>query len=473
MDLSLRLMPFQVDGVDFLAKSKRAMLSWEPGVGKTPPAVRACARVKAENVLVFCPLIATGVWRRHFLDWSGYADVRVLDGNWVQKPHAFLNGTGVRIIPYSRVSQKDEAVDLATRFSLKWDVVILDECHYLKNHDAKRTQVIYGPRIDLTSSPLEDAEHIWCLSGTPLLNGPHELWTHLKALRPDLITFPSLGVMSYRSFVNRYCHVRPTPYGFLVVGAKNTLELATRLKGFSDRKRTKDVLLDLPPLRIVTYELPGEMVTVTEEVEDALGDMSNEFGLLGDDEILAAMQSVHTSTARRLVGVAKVPGVNLLVNEMLESGTGKVIVFAHHREVVRQLESDNRAWNPLVIMGGTSQKDREHSIYAFQNDPAHRLIILSIEAASEAITLTAANQVVIAEPSPVPAKNAQAIARAHRKGQREAVLAQFVTLPGTFDAYFMNMLARKTRDIMKVVDPDLASPDPAQPTFPALEDQPI
>jgi hypothetical protein len=115
----------------------------------------------------------------------------------------------------------------------------------------------------------------------------------------------------------------------------------------------------------------------------------------------------------------------------------------------------------MVIMGSTVQRDRELYISLFQNDPSLRLIIISIEAGGEAITLHAARHVVIAEPSPVPAKNHQAIARAHRKGQKNAVVARFVRLPGGLDALLTSIIARKTRDIARIIDPDLAQPEPA------------
>ena len=124
-----------------------------------------------------------------------------------------------------------------------------------------------------------------------------------------------------------------------------------------------------------------------------------------------------------------------MVSDMLDDAEDdKVIVFAHHREVIRDLAEALKKYSPLVITGSTSQSVRENSIQLFQTDTRLRLIILAIEAAGEVITLHASHNVVIAEPSPVPAKNLQAIARAHRKGQSYPVLARFVLLPGTLDA---------------------------------------
>lgn len=453
MDLSLRLMPFQAKGVDFLADNPRALLAWEPGVGKTPTAVRACVRVKARRVLVFCPVIATSVWRQHFRDWSWFSDVRVLDAQNAVTPYSFIEGHQgpfVCIVPYSRASMGSNVIQAAAKFSDQWDVVILDECHYLKSPDAKRTKAIYGEKFDLRGTPLAEARHIWCLTGTPLLNGPHEYWTHLRALKPELISFP-MGTLTYSAFVSHYCVTKATTYGWHVVGTKNSAELAARTKAFAQRLRTKDVLLDLPPLRVTTYPLPPDAVDIGDELRDALEAVSDLEGL-DDDELLNAVQAggVQFSTLRRLIGEAKVGGTAQLVRDTLESGPGKLIAFAHHRDAIDELTA--RLGAALVIHGGTSQAQRDHCIWAFQNEPHRRLIILGIEAASEAITLTAANNVIVMEPSPVPARNAQAIARAHRKGQHSPVLAQFVMLPGTFDARFMALIARKTRDISQIVD---------------------
>jgi SWI/SNF-related matrix-associated actin-dependent regulator 1 of chromatin subfamily A len=457
MDLSLRLMPFQQEGVDLLARSRVQMLAWEPGVGKTPTAVRACVKVKAERVLVLCPLIATSVWARHFKDWSGcFPTVRVLDSDWAAKPITFVAGEGVRIVPYSRAVFKSMAAKRVAE--AQWDVVIIDEGHYLKNWEAQRTRVIYGNDLDLRGSALEGATYIWCLTGTPLLNGPHEFWTHLHALYPEAITYSGKR-LPYDLFRERYCITKQTTYGIAVLGVQNAMELRTRIRHFIDRKRASDVIKDLPPLRITRYPLPEDLVIVTDELREALAEVEADTAGLDDDTLLATMQAggVQFSTLRRLVGTAKIPGVAALVKDTLDAGPGSVIVFAHHRDVILALEKELNAYNPLVIMGGTSKGDREQAIEAFQAR-SNRLIILSITSASEAITLTAASTVIVAEPSPVPAQNAQAIARAHRKGQPHPVLARFVLLPGSFDARFMEIIARKTRAIMQVIDADLVQP---------------
>jgi SNF2 family DNA or RNA helicase len=469
MRKDLQLMPFQDKGSDRLAGATRAMLVWDPGVGKTPTAVRACVKIGARRVLVFCPPVVTSVWVQHFKDWSDYRDIRVLAAPHTATPYTWVEGKGVRIVPYSYCTRDyyQRVMNAASRFSDQWDAVILDEAHYLKNSGAKRTRAVYGDKLDLKGSPCEEARHIWALTGTPILNHPGEFWTHLHALMPELIQMGG-KTLPENFYIDRYCVTRATPYGVRVVGSKNTHELSEKIKPLIDRKRLKDVLPDMPELRIVEYPLPAD-TPIFWELREEIEKLTKELEVLSDEELLAGVQAgaVAFSTARRLIGHIKLENTAQLVENELEGSDEKLIVFCHHRAVIETLAERLKKFLPLVIHGGTSVPDRAKIIDAFQTHPAHRLIILAIEAAGEGITLHAAHNVIIAEPSPVPSKNAQAIARAHRKGQGHPVVAKFVLLPGTIDARLMALAARKTRDIMKVIDPDLATPEkPQRALFP-------
>jgi SWI/SNF-related matrix-associated actin-dependent regulator 1 of chromatin subfamily A len=231
------------------------------------------------------------------------------------------------------------------------------------------------------------------------------------------------------------------------------------------------VIQDLPDLRIVEHPLPAD-TPIDPILRDALTvalirqdlpahiDPAN-WDLLDDEQLLASVQAggVAFSTVRRLIGRAKVAPAAEMIADMLDDGEDeKVIVFAHHREVIRDLADALKRYSPLVIHGGTAQRVREESIEAFQNDHRLRLIILAIDTAGEVITLHASHNVILVEPSPVPERNKQAIGRAYRRGQKHPVIARFLLLPGTLDARLMSIIARKTRDISAVVDSDLVQP---------------
>jgi SWI/SNF-related matrix-associated actin-dependent regulator 1 of chromatin subfamily A len=454
----LELMPFQEEGATLLAQSRRAMLVWDAGVGKTPTAVRACLKAGAARILVFCPPIGTAVWRVHFEEWSDVQDIRIADSRSVERPYGFVHGAGVRIVPYSR-ARTNASVIRAACVGEPWDAVIIDEAHYLKSSGAQRTRAVYGDNIDLVGSPLRDVRHIWCLTGTPILNHPAEFWTHLHALAPETIILPQLGVMDETVFVDRFCVTQATPVGVRIVGARNnTMELAARIRPFAHRKRMGDVLKDMPPLRIVEHSLPADTnidPTLRDALTQAIEDLGVDESVVDDDTLLAAVQAggVAFSTVRRLIGKAKLPGVvELVESELADSEDDKIIVFAHHREVVEGIAERLKRHHALLIYGSTPVGKREAIVASFQTDKRYRVIVLQMDAASEVITLHASHHVIIAEPSPVPARNQQAIARAHRKGQKYPVLARFVLLPGTLDARLMSIVARKTREIARIVD---------------------
>ena len=141
--------PSRQEGAELLAMSRRAMLVWDPGVGKTPTAVRACVEASARRILVFCPPIGTGVWRQHFEDWSDIPDIQV-DGH-APAPSSLIafmrrrRGSDHPLLPRPVTAARSSS----GLSSAPWDVVIIDEAHYLKTPSAQRTRAVYGAKIDL------------------------------------------------------------------------------------------------------------------------------------------------------------------------------------------------------------------------------------------------------------------------------------------------------------------------------------
>lgn len=444
----LELAPYQSEAAAWLQPRKTAMIVGDPGVGKTPIACFA-AMVSAptfmERILVFCPPIATAVWEQHFRDWTSIADIRVAGFVDRHSPYQFTKGRGVRIVGYSRARDKDTGLIKACRMA-GWDVAILDEVHALKSPGAERTRAVYGRRCDRKGSAIENADRVWCLTGTPLLNHSAEFWTHLRALYPEGIEFQGRP-LTYEEFAARYANRSLTPFGWRVTGSRKSDELAERIRPFVKRIRIRDVIKDLPDLRVVETPLPQAVGQTP--ASSALGDM------LDDDALLAELgkPGSHLATHRRLLGERKALGVSAFVADQLEDApSDKIIVFAHHQSVIQILDERLRLYSPLVINGQTPGPKRQNFIHAFQNDPRYRVIILAIDAAGEAITLTAARHVVFCESSWTPARNSQAIARSFRRGQKNAVLARFMVEPGTLDERIMRICADKARGIARVVD---------------------
>jgi SWI/SNF-related matrix-associated actin-dependent regulator 1 of chromatin subfamily A len=403
--------PYQEEGARFLATKRKAFLGDEPGeVGKTLQAIRACDMVGARRVLVVCPPSVKVNWRRYFADSS------LLDPELEIYTHATLDGAWL----------KD-----------RYDVVIADEAHYYKNPKSKRTKLFYGEEIDGgDDSVVGRGKHVFLLSGSPAPNNPGELWTHLHALRPDLIQGPKGAYPAHR-FTTLFCNVRMTPFGPKVEGVRQSK--IGRLKEILDQfmLRREKGFFTLPDLTVEPlFVEPGI------SLKDASEDMAAVAEALADGG-LDALRGLSTShpNLRRLLGLAKIKPTIAYVEEWLDANLdSKICVYAWHSEVVDRIR-DHFAGMVASIDGST--RNRQGEVDRFQDDPTCRVFVGQMTAAGEAITLTRATETLLVEPSWVPKDNRQTIKRIHRRGQTRPCLARFVTVVGSVDEDINRALRKK------------------------------
>ena len=139
-------------------------------------------------------------------------------------------------------------------------------------------------------------------------------------------------------------------------------------------------------------------------------------------------------------------------NALLASG--KIVVFAHHRDVVREIAAAFED-SVVTLTGDNTTEQRQAAVDRFQEDAECTLFVGSIRAAGLGLTLTASAHVVFAELDWVPANLTQAEDRTHRIGQRDSVLVQHLVLQNSLDARMVRTLIRKQRVVDKTLDGDL------------------
>lgn len=206
------LFPYQETSRDFLASRTRALLADEPRVGKTPAAIAACDAVGARRIFVVAPAVALYQWRRMFQEFGRHPhDVYVLESNTLPW-HA--EGE-VLIASYDRVRMLGGAIPGL------FDVLIIDESHYLGNPNTVRTRAILGK-----NGLAWKAKRIWCLSGTPATGNAAQLWPLLRAF--------GVTHMDYEPFMSYFCVLNP--YTQRPVGVRNTFQLRALLEPIIDRK---------------------------------------------------------------------------------------------------------------------------------------------------------------------------------------------------------------------------------------------
>jgi len=214
------------------------------------------------------------------------------------------------------------------------------------------------------------------------------------------------------------------------------------------RRLKAEVLPDLPEISFDPLYVEGRIGVAGPEAELVREALAKD-GIDGLKRIAS-----HVATLRRLTGMAKVEPVVEWVKEWLEGCDRKIVLFAHHREVLSALSEGiaKLGYGGEGISGDTPAASRQIAIDRFQNDPRYRVFIGQNTAAGTGITLTAASDLILLEASWVPAENAQIAGRIHRIGQRNGCQVRFATLAGSIDEDIQRAVARKTADISAILD---------------------
>jgi SNF2 family DNA or RNA helicase len=245
--------PFQRDGTQWIAdrlrrsNNRAVFLCDEPGLGKTSQTLAALDAMHLGRVLTVCPAGVRHVWKseidRWFPQWS-HRVVLLEPGAPPPSDAALVADDLILIISYDALSQAANPLHARLMLAPRWDCLVLDEAHYCKN-PSNRTHAIYGTRGQGGLQSRADA--VILLTGTPAPNHLGELYRHLLALWPDLIT-RTHRPMSEPEFQERYTRYRDGVYGRQILGSRNQQELRDLLRPVFLRRTKAQVLPELPPL---------------------------------------------------------------------------------------------------------------------------------------------------------------------------------------------------------------------------------
>lgn len=332
--------------------------------------------------------------------------------------------------------------------------VILDEAHYIKDRKAQRTK----DALEV----VKDANRVYALTGTPIMNRPIELFTLLQAIKHPLGKYVT-------HFAKRYCggqmktlvRDKHTGRSFFVMpdkaypfrmqrdryqvltfmdenGATRIPELKEITKAFMLR-RTKAEVLDLPEKIIATVEcgLESEWQQRYDNAWDQYVDwLAAHPEGKNIENIMSAQQLVELMKLKQVCSQAKVPMVAEQVKEANAEGES-VIIFTQFTKTLDELR---KTLGPVVgtaniytLDGSNDMQEREHAVRGFQGSTVPAVFIGNIKAAGVGITLTKASTVIFADMDWSPAVNEQAEDRAHRIGQTGTVNVYYHICRGTIE----------------------------------------
>jgi SWI/SNF-related matrix-associated actin-dependent regulator 1 of chromatin subfamily A len=444
------LMPFQRASVSYALQRQNCIVGDQPGLGKTPIAICFANEISAKRVLVICPASIRRQWVERIRAWTTM--------RWPYTVYAIEAGRhGVHPTAQWTVVSYELARHPAIGRALargSYDLLIVDEAHYVKTTDSGRTRAIFGggenPQFEALASR---CDRVLALTGTPLPNRPRECYTLARALCWDGIDWMSED--KFRQRFNpggRFEGTRSdgTSYFYSREEVGRSGELQMRLRAnMLVRHLKRDVLkqLKLPRYDIIRVDETG-VVRAALEAERLL-DIDPDTVVTGDIDILG-----HLSVVRRQMGVAIAPQVADYAQMLFEGGEEKIVIFAWHLEVLDILQKRLEKFGCLRIDGSTSAAGKAKRVAAFREDPSKHFMIgntLSLGTGTDGLQDVSA-RALLAEPEWVPGNNEQAVDRLNRIGQARTVLADFFVAPGSLLEKILADALHKAQNVHRALD---------------------
>ena len=423
LPLGISLFPFQHEGVEFLCEHKASFLADEMGLGKTVQVIAYTNIIKPKLILIICPSALKINWAVEFQKFStNNYSTKII---FTSKNTVEANDTLI-IASYDIVARNIEKFT-----SIQFDLIVIDESHYIKDFKTKRCKSVLKLNSELKIA----------LTGTPILNKPIEIFETLKWLDPTI--FPC-----FLTFARRYCSNIKSYGSYLIEewsGAQNLDELNQILNDtILLRRRKIDVLPQLPEKTRQIIKIEGlssakkeQYAELFEKIEKISKEQDNKKEKV--DEFIKIL-----AIERHKLGVEKVRYTIKYVEDVLCT-TNKVVIFAHHLDVLDLLNEylQKSGIECVNFTGRMKPMEKQTSIERFQNDENVRVFLATIRTASVGITLTAANTVIFHELDFTPGLMIQAEDRVHRIGQKQNVLIQHIVFDGGVDSILARILLRK------------------------------
>lgn len=371
--------------------------------------------LKSLNALIILPASLVFNWAQEIHKFAPSLSIYQHTGSKRYKDPRLILRFDVILTTYQTALRDAELLQ-----NIQFEYIVLDESQQIKNRESKIFQAI-------NTFP---AKYKISLSGTPIENSLSDLWSQMQFINPDL-----LGGFTF--FKKEFIH--PIEKG---QDEDKKDRLRKLVKPYLLRRTKEEVAKDLPPLttKLFYSEMASEQKKRYEKEKSAARNyLLDNFDSNNPQYRIMVLQSL--TRLRQIVNHPKLvfpdfkkdSGKYLDVLEHLQvvqKGGHKALIFSSfvkYLELFRsEFEAQKQAYSWLI--GSQTAKQRQQNIQQFMEDPAVQAFLISIKSGGTGLNLTAADYVFILDPWWNPTIEQQAIARAHRIGQENKVMAvKFIT----------------------------------------------
>jgi SNF2 family DNA or RNA helicase len=441
------MLSHQIEAVNKLVRTKRFILADDMGLGKTTSTVVAALETEAKKVLIICPASLKINWQREIQNYTD-RPIYICDGKKYEDSDFVIVNYDI-IKNFHDPQNKENSLILKSNF----DLIIIDEAHYIQNSSAQRTKLI--------NSFVKDVDRLWLLTGTPMTSRPMNYYNLL-----NLIESPVAA--NWMAYVVRYCNGYQFKVGnrkvWNVTGASHLEELRDRTSKQVLRRLKTDVL-DLPD-KIIT---PVYLRLKSKEYEELMGEYYDWYDKNPDESSSLTVQFTKLTKVRQVIAKEKINSTIELIENILEQDK-KVIVFTNFTETLQTINS-HFGKKSVYLDGSCSPKQRQDAVDRFQNDENIKVFVGNLKAAGVGITLTAAEAVIMNDLSFVPSDHSQAEDRSYRYGQKSNVSVYYPIFENTIEGVIYDILNHKKNIFETVMGDNLSRADIVQEIMSKIHDR--
>lgn len=440
---------FQSEGIDFLVQNKRSILGDEQGLGKTRQVIESLLRLQPPRVLIVTKPNLVRNWQDESVKWGVSTPFTIVEGDATFRSSILKPTDGVpRIIHYDLLRRHVEQFE-----KQKWDVVVFDEVHRLKNRQTASFKV--------AKKIARNSDRLMLLSGTPVWNGTQDLWTLLHMISPKQFS-------SYWRFVEEYCKISEWG-GFKVVEDISDREDArlVKLRGILStvmlRRTKEEVLPELPPKIVskIWVDLGAKEAAAIQQLKKEFRYLSESGDqVLVTDVIALTMRFRQASLDPELIinsSPKTVSGAKVdMLLELIESLQGQhVVIFSQFAGLIRAVHQDlvHLKFRSSCVTRETVGQERLRIIENWRKWGGPLFVTYPI--GSEGHTWTEASHCIILDKPWSPQTLSQAQDRLHRIGQTRSVNYYEILARKSFDEKIEKILDRKSAVSDAIIESDI------------------
>ena len=425
----------QKEAIERLVSTKKFILADSMGVGKTIATIIAALETGVEKILIICPSSLKLNWKKELENYTN-RPIYIAEGKHFSLEHDIVIVNYDILKNFYDLNDKENSLITKAGFEL----VIIDEAHFLQNPQANRTKIVNGFA--------KNVKYLWLLTGTPMTSRPMNYFNLLSLIESPVAA-------NWMAYAIRYCEGFQFSVGKKKIwntsGASNLDELRERTsKQFL--RRLKEDVLDLPE-KIIT---PVYLELKSKEYEELVGEYYDWYNKSEESKSLT-IQFTKLMKVRQVIANEKIKHTielaeNIIVQEK------KVIIFTNFTNTLQQIYQ-HFGKKAVFIDGSCSTVQRQYAVDQFQENDKIMVFVGNLKAAGAGITLTAAEACIMNDLSFVPSDHQQAEDRAYRYGQKNCVSIYYPLFHNTIDGVIYDMLINKKNIIDTVMGDNINTGD--------------